>query len=48
MSREQLWENALLCDDTCHAFMYFGSDEQKREAFFRLYERQKILFSRYL
>lgn len=45
MSEDELWEGALsMADTTYHAFMKFGSDEEKREAFAGHTARQKILF----
>ncbi|MDO4176267.1 MAG: shikimate kinase [Bacillota bacterium] len=44
MSPDALWENARMQTDTYHAFMSFGTDEDKRKAFDSLLERQKKLF----
>ena len=44
MTEEALWESAKSMDDTYHAFMHFGSEDQKREAFGKHFERQKKLF----
>lgn len=44
MSADELWEGAKQMDDTYHAFMFFGSEEEKRKAFEDFYHRQKILF----
>lgn len=44
MSADELWAGALAQTDTYHAFMSFGTDEEKRKAFDGLLERQKILF----
>lgn len=44
MTEDQLWENARKDSGTYHAFMSFGTDEEKRLAFGRLIERQKVLF----
>ena len=44
MTADELWEGALKQTDTYHAFMNFGTDEDKRKAFEALLERQKILF----
>lgn len=45
MSLDELWEGAkAFADSTYHAFMMFGSDEEKRVAFDKLIERQKKLF----
>lgn len=48
MTCDELWENAKLTDNSCHAFMHFGSDEEKRAAFAKLYERQRELFMPYV
>ena len=48
MSCDELWENAKTIDDSCHAFMHFGSEEKKRAAFDDLYERQRVLFTPYI
>lgn len=45
LSREKLWRGALEDDETWHAFMLFGSDEEKRTAFDAYIERQRVLFS---
>lgn len=44
LSADELWESAVKQTDTYHAFMSFGTDEEKRKAFDGLLERQKILF----
>ncbi|MGI6766605.1 MAG: shikimate kinase [Lentihominibacter sp.] len=44
MSPEELWERAKQIDDTYHAFMFFGSESDKRKAFEGLHCRQKVLF----
>lgn len=44
LSEDQLWENACLQEDSYHAFMAFGTQEDKRRAFDSFIERQKILF----
>lgn len=48
MSCDELWKNAKTIDDSCHAFMHFGSEEKKRAAFDDLYERQRALFTPYI
>lgn len=44
LSPDQLWEKARLLEDSYHAFMAFGTQEEKRRAFDDLIQRQKILF----
>lgn len=48
MTCEELWKNAKITEDSCHAFMSFGSDEDKRAAFEKLYERQRVLYTPYI
>lgn len=48
MTCEELWENAKITEDSCHAFMCFGSDEDKYAAFKKLYERQRVLYTPYI
>lgn len=43
LSESQLWENASACQDSYHAFMSFGTEEQKRAAFNDLIRRQRSL-----
>lgn len=44
MTCDELWKNAKNIDNSCHAFMYFGTEEEKSAAFAKLYERQRELF----
>lgn len=44
LSEEALWENASSCSDSYHAFMSFGTEEEKRKAFANLIRRQRLLF----
>ena len=44
MKPDKLWANALADDETWHAFMLFGTDEEKRTAFYAYHKRQKELF----
>lgn len=44
LKEEKLWKGAQADDETWHAFMLFGSDEEKRAAFDAYIERQKALF----
>ncbi|MBE6045107.1 MAG: hypothetical protein E7221_00200 [Clostridiales bacterium] len=44
LSEEELWENASSCRDSYHAFMSFGTEEEKRKAFADLIRRQRLLF----
>ena len=46
MTEDELWENACQTEKSYHAFMAFGSNEQKRESFHRLIERQRTLFQK--
>ncbi len=48
MTIEELWENAKMTEDSCHAFMHFGNEDQQRAAFEKLYERQRVLFTPYI
>ncbi len=48
MSADELWENAKTFKNSYYAFMNFGSDEQRRDSFIKLYERQCALFKQYL
>lgn len=45
MSLDELWKNAVSSANSPHAFMHFGTEEDKRKAFEELYKRQKLLFS---
>ena len=44
MTTEELWENAKAAEDSYHAFMAFGTEDEKRAAFEELIRRQKNLF----
>lgn len=46
LSVEQLWEHARQDESTYHAFMRFGSEEEKREKFEEHHRRQAILFGK--
>jgi len=48
MSCDELWENAKIVKESCHAFMNFGSEDERRTAFEKLYERQRVLFTPYI
>ena len=48
MSIDELWEGAKAAEGSCHAFMHFGNEEEKRAAFEKLYERQRVLFTPYI
>lgn len=45
MTTDALWDNAKADAETYHAFMNFGSEEEKRDAFEKLIERQRALFT---
>ena len=45
MTTDALWDNAKADAETYHAFMSFGSEEEKRGAFEKLIERQRALFT---
>ena len=45
MTIDELWENAKAIDDSYHAFMAFGTEEEKRAAFEQLIQRQRNLFA---
>ena len=44
MTTDELWENAKAIEDSYHAFMAFGTEEEKRAAFEQLIRRQRNLF----
>ena len=44
MCPSKLWKRACLDEDTWHAFMFFGTEEEKRQAFGEYHARQKELF----
>ena len=44
MSLSKLWKGALEDQKTWHAFMLFGSEEEKRRSFEKYHERQRELF----
>ena len=46
MDPDRLWKGALADSDTWHAFMHFGSEEERRAKFDANYHAQRILFSR--
>ena len=48
LSCDELWKNAKMIEDSCHAFMCFGTEETKRADFEKLYERQRVLFTPYI
>ncbi len=43
MTSQQLWEKARTITDSPHAFMHFGDEETKKQAFMELFERQRRL-----
>ena len=45
MTTGDLWDNAKAEEESYHAFMSFGSEEEKRSAFEKLIERQRALFA---
>jgi len=45
MTIDELWENAKAIEDSYHAFMAFGTEEEKRAAFEQLIQRQRNLFA---
>ena len=45
MTTDELWENAKATEDSYHAFMAFGTEEEKRSAFEQLIQRQRNLFA---
>ena len=45
MTTDALWDNAKADAETYHAFMSFGSEEEKRGAVEKLIERQRSLFT---
>ena len=48
LSCEELWNNAKEIDDSYHAFMCFGTEEEKHSSFVKLHERQRVLFTPYI
>ncbi len=45
MTTDELWDNAKAIEDSYHAFMAFGTEEEKRAAFEQLIQRQRNLFA---
>ena len=45
MTTDELWENAKAIEDSYHAFMAFGTEEEKRADFEQLIQRQGNLFA---
>lgn len=45
MTTDELWENAKAIEDSYHAFMAFGTEDEKRAAFEQLIQRQRTLFA---
>ena len=45
MTTDELWENAKAIEDSYHAFMSFGTEEEKRAALEQLIQRQRNLFA---
>lgn len=45
MTADELWERAKTTTDSYHAFMSFGTEEEKRAAFDDLIERQRTLMA---
>ena len=45
ITTDELWENAKAIEDSYHAFMAFGTEEEKRAAFEQLIQRQRNLFA---
>ena len=45
MTTDDLWDNAKADEESYHAFMSFGSEEEKRGAFEKLIGRQRALFA---
>ena len=46
MNVNALWEGAKARENTYHAFMVFGTEEEKREAFEKYLDRQRVLFEK--
>lgn len=44
MSEEELWQNAKTIQNSYHAFLNFGSEEDKRAKFHDFYQRQKAFY----
>lgn len=44
-TEEELWAGASACDDSYHAFMSFGTEEEKRAAFGDLIARQRAMMA---
>lgn len=44
MNADSLWESAKAVTDSYHAFMSFGTNDEKRLAFDKLLQRQQCLF----
>lgn len=45
LAPDELWQNAIGETDTYHAFMHFGTEEERRTAFDDLHKRQQALFA---
>ena len=45
MSCNQLWQNASESESSYHAFLHFGTEKERREAFNSFYERQCEFYS---
>ena len=45
LTPQQLWERAKKDKASWHAFLWFGSDQQKQEAFLKYHQRQVELFA---
>ena len=41
----QLWQNASESESSYHAFLHFGTEKERREAFNSFYERQCEFYS---
>lgn len=44
MDEEELWANAKTIENSYHAFLNFGSEEDKKAKFMDFYNRQKIFY----
>ncbi len=46
MTTDELWERACGMQNTAHAFMYFGDEEEKKKAFEDLLTRERALYEK--
>jgi shikimate kinase len=47
-SAEELWQAAKDDKNIPYAFMQFGSEDEKRETFFKMYDQRKPIYDKYI